>query len=330
MNKEIGSIYAYLIDQRTNTAHAVSWQEIRVWRPENEYLWLVSRADGMETRRWLQNESGLDPQVLNVLFSDDNRPHVDFSPEGTLISLRAVNQDANRESDEDLVCVNMWVDQRRFIVLRSHATLACSEVRNELKEGNVPNDTGEIFAMLMDRLMSRMDGLLNEMDHQIDELEDRILVRVTDEVQMELATLRHRVITARRYLVAQHNTLSSLYGNRAFWLSDTCRRTIRESNSHVNRAVEDINACRERALFLQDQITNLNSNELNKTMKILTAFTAVLLPLNAFTSLMGTNVEGIPGQAGTTSPNAFTYEVLICIGIVGACYHIFKRLKWFE
>ncbi|MBF0428750.1 MAG: hypothetical protein HQL94_07490 [Magnetococcales bacterium] len=330
MAQDAGSIYAYLIDKRINTARAVSWQEIRAWRPESEFLWLVSRADGIETRRWLQTESGLDPQILNTLFSNDNRPHTVFTPEGTLISLRAVNQDTKKDLDEDLVSVNLWVDSNRCIVLRSHATQACSEVRNEIKEGHVPNDTGELFALLLDRLMVRLESLISEIDHQLDELEDKILLDATDNDQMELSTLRHRVITARRYLVAQHNVISSMYGGRAFWLSDTCKRTLRESNSHINRAVEDINACRERALFLQDQITNLNSRDLNKTMKILTAFTAVLLPLNAFTSLMGTNVEGIPGQAGTPSPYAFTYEVLICITIVLSCYFIFKKLKWFD
>ncbi|MBF0164186.1 MAG: hypothetical protein HQM01_06685 [Magnetococcales bacterium] len=330
MSNDAGSIYAYQIDKQ-GKAQAIGWHEIRTWKPENGYYWLVSRPEGEETRRWLQNESGLDPQVVVTLLNDDNRPQTTFSTEGTLITLRAINQGRASEDDDDLVGVNIWVDQTRIIVIRMRKILACDDVRNELKEGQVPRDTGELFARLMDRIMSRLGPFTSRIDHELDLLEDRILLASKiGTTQQELSVMRHRIITARRYLMPQHGVLTSLYGDRAFWLSDPCKRQLREANSHINRAIEDINSCREHAALLQDEIMARLDRNMNRTMKIIAVFTAFLLPMNAVTSLLGTNIEGIPGQAGTNTPYGFLFECIGLFALMVICYMVFKRLRWFE
>ncbi|MBF0341290.1 MAG: hypothetical protein HQL95_10070 [Magnetococcales bacterium] len=330
MSTEAGSIYAYQIDKQ-GKALAIGWNEIRSWKPDNGYFWLVSRPDGEETRRWLQTESDLDPQVVNVLLSDDNRPHTVFNNEGTLIALRAVNQGQTGEDDDDLTCVNIWVDKSRIIVIRTRKILACDDVRNEIKEGNIPRDTGELFSRLIDRIMSRLGPFTSRIDHELDLLEDRILLSsTTGTSQQELSVMRHRIITARRFLVPQHGVLSSLYSDRAFWLSDPCKRQLREANSHINRAIEDINACREHAALLQDEIMARMDRSMNRTMKIVAVFTAFLMPVNAVTSLLGTNIEGIPGQAGTNTPYGFLFECLGLFCLMLISYFVFKRLKWFD
>ncbi|NGZ06149.1 MAG: hypothetical protein G8237_07320 [Magnetococcales bacterium] len=325
-----GTIYAYQID-KSGKAQAIGWHEIRNWKPENGYYWLVSRPDGAETRRWLQSESGLEPEVVNTLFSNDNRPQSIFSNTGTLIALRAVNQSVSDENDDELTCVNIWVDNSRIITIRTRKILACDDVRNEIKEGEIPRDTGELFSRLVDRIMIRLAPFTSRIDHELDLLEDKILLSpTTGNSHHELSVMRHRIITARRFLVPQHGVLSSLYSDRAFWLSDPCKRQLREANSHINRAIEDINACREHAALLQDEIMARMDRSMNRTMKIVAVFTAFLLPMNAVTSLLGTNIEGIPGQAGTNAPYGFLFECLGLFLLMVVSYFVFKKLKWFD
>jgi len=65
-------------------------------------------------------------------------------------------------------------------------------------------------------------------------------------------------------------------------------------------------------------------------MKIVAVFTAYLMPITAITGLLGTNLEGIPGQAGTEGPWAFTIECIALLGVMMVSYLVFKKKKWFD
>jgi zinc transporter len=101
---------------------------------------------------------------------------------------------------------------------------------------------------------------------------------------------------------------------------------LREAADRLARYVEDLDALRERAAVTQEELTSRFSEQMNRTMYILSLVAAVFLPLGLLTGLLGINVGGMPG---TDSNWAFAIVCAILILLAGAGVWAFRRLRLF-
>ena len=323
-----GSVYAFSLD-RQGGGREISWQHVRKWRAEEGLLWLVGRPDGEETQRWLRLESDLTAEVIRILLRPDNRPQcLSFKDEGILLSLRGGG--FIPDHFPEMMYANIWVDANRVIVLRPAPVQAFAGIRESIKKTQGPKDSGELLTEVIQGWIVRIEQSLFSIDREVDDMEDALLMDPDADLQQELTSLRHQMIHLRRYLIPQSEALSGLQRERSPWLNAEHRHQIHEEYGRLHQYVTELDSSRERAVLIQDEIRNSQSRRLNETMKIIAVFTAYLLPVNAITSLLGTNVEGIPWQAGTDHPWGFTVEVigLLCVMVVS--YFIFKKKKWFD
>ena len=106
--------------------------------------------------------------------------------------------------------------------------------------------------------------------------------------------------------------ISQLHHVQLSWLTSTQRTSIREVADHLVRYVEDLDAARDRMGVMQEELTNKLSEQMNKTMYILTVLAGIFLPITFVTGLLGINVGGIPGAE---DPWAFT-EVSLTLTFV--------------
>ena len=97
-----------------------------------------------------------------------------------------------------------------------------------------------------------------------------------------------------------------------------------------NDAVEglglELDAVRERAHIINDEVTNQLTERLNKNMYALSVIAAIFLPLGFLTGLLGINIAGIPGAE---NPAAFAIFCAMLGMLVIAQILLFRKLKWF-
>lgn len=323
-----GSAYALLLD-RNGGGREISWQQVRRWTPEEGILWLVGRPDGEETQRWLRFESGMDADSVRLLLRTDNRPNcLSQKGQGLVLSLRGGG--LGPDPQPELLCANIWADPDRIVVLRPAAVQAFSAIRGDLKNQQGPLDTGELLVEVIQAWTLRIEQILFGIDRAVDDMEDHMLMDPDADLQQELTSLRQRMIHLGRHLAPQAEALSVLQRERSPWLQAEHRDRIREANHRAHQYVAELDSSREQAALIQDEIRHSQSRKLNETMKIVAVFTAYLMPITAITGLLGTNLEGIPGQAGTDYPWAFTLEVIALLGVMAVSFFIFKKKKWFD
>ena len=130
----------------------------------------------------------------------------------------------------------------------------------------------------------------------------------------------------RRYMAPQKDAIGQLRTSDLNWMLPAHKRHLQESFDRVLRYVEDLDAIRERAQIVKDELANILADRLNKNMYVLSVIAAIFLPLGFLTGLLGINIGGIPGA---DSSNAFWVFSSILVGIVAAQIIIFKKLKWF-
>ncbi len=323
MSDEDGLICAYVLDG-AGGGREIGWPEVEAWEAGRDLLWVHLDRVGARARRWLDEDSGIDPVVRRALLQEEVRPRALAMGEDLLVVLRGVNLNPGAEP-EDMVGVRIWFEKDRIVSLRHRKMMAIQDLRDSLADGTGPSGAGEFLCLLADRLIDRMGPVIGELDDQVDQLEEEVLSAHSSKLRAQLGEMRREAIALRRYLAPQREVLARLPLEQVGWLDDVHRAYLRETADRTLRYVEDLDAARERAAVTQDELNSHLSDQMNKTMYLLTVVAAVLLPPSLVTGLLGVNVGGMPG---VENPWAFTAVVVLLAVLAVVEVILLRRLKW--
>ena len=289
--------------------------------------WVHLDAGKDETHKWLETEIAfLDPFIVSALTAEETRPRISPIAGGVLLILRGMNFNDLQE-DEDMVAVRLYADSERIISLERRSVRTIVEIADELKAGHGPKDTSEFVSTLVYKMSRGADMAVASLDDTMDETE-RMMVESTSvrDIRRDLSDIRMKSIKIRRHLAPQREALFELKSLNVKWLSDIDKRAIHESYNRTVRAVEELDAIRERAQIIKDEISNQLGEKLNRNTYVLSLIAAIFLPLGFLTGLFGINIGGLPG---IENPNAFWLFCAFMTILVACQIVIFKKLKWF-
>jgi zinc transporter len=324
MAEENGLITAYALNGRGG-GEALGWAGVKRWQPGEGFLWVHLDFTHPEAQRWLREEGGVDEVVSEALLADETRPRSAALKQGLLVMLRGVNTNPGADP-EDMVAIRLWVEGQRLITTRRRRLLSIVDVRDAIEAGDGPCTPGGLLVMLSDRLVARMSDVIDGIEEEVDRLENEVVESERAQLRHELAVVRSQVISLRRYLAPQREAMARLTQEKTPWLSDDDRLRLREITDRIVRYVEDLEAARDRASVVQEELNNRLSEQMNSRMYVLSLVAAVFLPLGFLTGLLGVNVGGIPGAE---SPFGFEVVTVVMIILVALQVLIFKRRNWF-
>jgi len=324
MSEEDGLVCAYLQSQDGNWRE-INWEEIRKWKPGGGLLWVHLDRATEQAKNWLQNESGLDSLVAENLVAEETRPRALEIEGNLLVNLRGVNLNPNADPD-DMVSLRLWLEPERIVTSRHRPLMAVNDIRERIGRGRGPKDSGDFLVEVAGRLVNRMSPVIENLDEMEDDLEDQMVTGERQEIRTKLAELRRQAISLRRYLAPQREAMSRILGEPVDWLNARHKARLRETSDRTMRYVEDLDAIRERAAVIQDEVANRVSESINKNMYMLAIVATILLPLGFITGLLGINVDGLPGSKDT--PWAFMAVAAFLALLVVIEVVLMKRLKW--
>jgi zinc transporter len=171
-----------------------------------------------------------------------------------------------------------------------------------------------------------MEPILGSLDEVMDNVEEELIENPNSDLRTKLTQIRKQAIIFRRYMIPQRDLLSSLKLTKLTWIRDLHKRQLQENYNHNMRYVEDLDAVRERAQIVKDELSNILSDRINKNMYILSVIAAIFLPLGFLTGLLGVNVGGIPAS---DNPYGFYIVSGFLMLLVIIQIFLFKKLRWF-
>ena len=324
MSENGGLIGAYTLDG-DGGGQSLDWAGIRAWKPESGPLWVHLDRKDEEAQSWLEEEAGLNEVVSEALLADDPRPRMQMIGSGAVVILRGVNLNPGAEPD-DMISVRMWVEADRIISLRSPKLMAIQDVRDELARGEGPCTSGQVLVAIAVHMGERIAPVIANLDELIDESEEQVVDAPGHELRRELGHIRRQAISLRRYIAPQRDAIAGMAGAITPWLSDLDRMRLRELQDRTTRYVEDLDALRERAAVVQEELSGRLAEQMNRTMYVLSLVAGIFLPLGLLTGLLGINVGGMPG---VEDDMAFwiVCAVLVALAILGVW--LFRRMRLF-
>jgi zinc transporter len=201
---------------------------------------------------------------------------------------------------------------------------ATKHVMAEMEAGKI-TDPGDLVAAYARQISTELDpqvaGLgdcLDDIETCLEEAKSLFRHRTT------ITKARSDAISFRRFVAPDRDALLTLAGMDFEWLSEDDRIHIREAADKFSRMAEELEAVRERAGLLHEQITDLRAEQLDQRGLELSVVAFIFLPLTFITGLLGMNVEGIPYAK---EPWAFWGVIAFCVlvGIAVGIYFTWRR-----
>lgn len=314
-------LFAFAMDGRGG-ARRLDAGAIERWSAADGPLWLHFDTADAAACHWLTSASGLPELAIENLLADETRPRTIVFENGLLVVLRGVNTNPG-EDPEDMVSVRIWIDADRVISTRRRKLLSVVDLADALQSGRGPNSSGNLLAMLVEQLASRIGTFVDAIETRIDQAEAEIEDSRIAPMRIKVAELRRQIAAVRRFLAPQRDALDRLTRQRVAWLDESDSESLYQEADRITRYLEDLDLARERTILLEDDLTSQIAEQQNSRMYVLSIVAAIFLPLSFITGLLGMNVGGLPG---VDDSRGFIFSV-VAMGVAGAALLVLFRVK---
>lgn len=287
------------------------------------FVWLHVDEAGQAERGDLP--AYVPPLAANALLATETRPRCDALDDAAIINLRGPARDTLDDSD-GLVSIRLWVEARRVTSVSRRRLAVLGRVEAMMRAGKLA-DGGDFVAALAQAISIGLDPQVADLGDQLDDCEGMLSGGNIYELRRKIAWLRAQAIVLRRFVAPDRDALAAMAQLEFEWIAKDDRMHLREAADRFARMAEELEAVRERAALLHEQLTDLRAEMIDQRSLGIAVVAFIFLPLTFVTGLLGMNVEGIP-FAG--EPWAFWGVVGFCLAIAVAVAGWFAWRHWLE
>ena len=204
-----------------------------------------------------------------------------------------------------------------------------NNVKQLLRTTPIACQRGPAFLLhqILDQVVDFYSPVLDDFDDRIDRLEDDIftLKRPNNQILSEVMDLKRSVLRLRRISGKQMDILHRMSRGEFSLIPEEMRPFYRDVYDHLVRVVDLAESYRDLISGSLEAYLSVVSNRLNEIMKVLTIFSAVMLPLTFISGVYGMNFDNMPelhSRYGYYSVWAFMFIVAVAMLL------FFRRRGW--
>lgn len=230
--------------------------------------------------------------VAGPLTAVETRPRCELYGDGVLLNLRTVAA-APDDGGDPLVSIRIWCQRGLVISVSFREAAVLAPVRAQFMASAL-HDPGDIIIALVQATAALLDPDVAAIGDALDELETSIGPDSHVGERRRITRFRSKVINLRRFIQPQRLALERLAALPVDWLDAQEKALLRDSADRFARMAEELEAIRERAAVLQDELIGLRSERIDSRSLQISITALIFLPLTFITGLLGMNVGGIP------------------------------------
>jgi len=289
-------------------------------------VWIDLVDPNHEEIMGMANKFSLDPEALETYFSKSKKPEIRVLDNHTF----TVILDMKNKDPKTLETEGIYMFLGRHWLLTAHGSeVKLKEiVERLLKVKNKKIKEAQIDALyynLLAEIIGRYEQLLTAVELSVNEYQRRSFARPSEVIFDEIDTLSRQTIILRRHFWRVRNIINFLVHNEH----------DKEEIKYIEMVYDDISQLIDFAESYEGTINSIRelyvakvSLQINDTMRVLTIFTVILLPLTLIAGIYGMN--GVDINKLESLPMGFILVTLIMaiIGIGLLAFFIKKRWLW--
>ncbi|MFT5232262.1 MAG: magnesium transporter [Candidatus Krumholzibacteriia bacterium] len=296
-------------------------------------IWInVVGLGTLDVLKGLGEQFGLHRLALEDVLNIPQRPKIDDYGEHQFIVARMPIAEKHLETDQ----LSMFLGQNFLITFQEHPGDQFDPIRSRLKEGRPRIRQGGpdyLFYTVLDTIVDSYFPLLEHIRLSLDELEANIHDNPEKHHLHDLHSLKHDLVTLRRYVWPLRELNSHLLRPDNDFLSEGTRLYMRDCYDHSVHALDLVDSYRDIASGLMDLYLSLAGQRMNEVIKVLTIISTVFIPMSFLAGLYGMNFNTTVSQWNMPELGwSFGYPVLL--GVMALCgtgmLTYFWRKGWFR
>ena len=266
----------------------------------------------------------LDQSALNLFNSKSKKPQIRILDEHTftiLLDIKFKNSQTVVTEGVYLFCGKNWL-----ITIHSAEVDLTKSIRKLLEVENkklMIESIEALFYSVLSQLIDRYEQVLTAVELTITDLEEKALSEPARETIQYLATLSRQLIVFRRHFWRMRDVVNFLSHMEK---DQNEVKYIQMAYDNISHLVELVESYRDTINSVRDLYIANISLEMNDTMRTLTIFATILLPLTLVATIYGMN--GLDLNSLSKLPSGFIIVIVTMIIITGSLFFLFSKKKW--
>lgn len=265
--------------------------------------------------------------VLEDILNTHQRPKFEEFADYLYIVVKAIRIEKN-EFELDYEQISLLILDEFVFVFREKPDDLFDPILNRLE-----NNKSQLRQSSMDYLAySIMDTIVDDyfivqdtLDDLLETVEDELLINPSNKTLVTIQKIKRELIFLRRTIAPLRELLAAIQRSDSVLLSERTRHYFSDVYDHAIRVIEAMESYRDLITGMLDIYLSSVSNKMNETMKVLTVFAAIFIPLTFIAGVYGMNFDYMP-ELKWRWGYAMAWGIFIIV--TASLLHYFKRKKW--
>jgi magnesium transporter len=294
---------------------------------KHKIYWVHSNLNNLEEHKRITSLLSLPADVTSLCQQQDTMPFLSDTDDSATLQIQCVRlHDLDNLKTITFDTLTLYLTPT-FCFTASHQPLAVLSQFNDSYDKSLRYAKTSCFILflLLDYTVNDYAQMLFHYELLGDKLQSKVHAQHKNMYDKIMRTKQH-IIQLKRNAVGAREIVARLSGHQISVISEQCRASLINLSNHNNMVVYEADSIQDMLNGYLDQLENALMHKLSETMKILTIFSAIFLPLTLIAGIYGMNFQHIPELS-------WKYGYFYALGLIGFCaillIIIFKKMKWF-
>jgi magnesium transporter len=196
--------------------------------------------------------------------------------------------------------------------------------KEDLREETLSKGSGYLLYKIVDTCVDASFPMLRKMAIKLDRIEDDIFEGRSSEIVRDISESKQEIINFRRIVRPQRAVLRDLERTKQRYLAEELEIYFDDISDAAERIWDILENYKEVIEALEDSNESVLSHRVNESLRVLTAFSVILLPQTLIASVFGMNVL-FPGE---NTAQAFWLLLAAMAVITAVIVFFFRRRGW--
>lgn len=293
---------------------------------ESSVIWIDLEKPTEADEKLLSDIFHFHPLTLEDCRENRSYPKVEEFPGYLYLIVHGVQADTSPDRFNTIE-LDAFLGSNYVITYHHDVFRSINNVKQLIRTTPIPCKRGPAFLLyqILDQIVDYYTPVLDDFDERIDKLEDDIfnLKRPNNSILAEIMDLKRAVLRLRRISAKQMEIFYRLGRGEFPLINENMLPFYRDIHDHVVRTVDLAESYRDLIGGALEAYLSVVSNRLNEIMKVLTIFSAIMLPLTFIAGVYGMNFDNMPELR--SSYGYFAVLGIMVIVAIGMLYFFWRR-----
>jgi magnesium transporter len=292
---------------------------------ENPLVWIDVSNPGTEEAAFLREELGFHPLAVEDCIRGRQRPKLDRYPNYFFMVVYAasVNPGRNRMALNEL---HIFLGTGFVVTVHDYTIGEVKEVVARWRAApEQVSGTGTLAHILLDLVVDDYFKVVEHFADRTDQFESGAFLPGPAPDMQQILVTRHELVLFRKVVAPLRDVLSTLLRRDLPFLLPELVPYFQDVHDHTIRVTEEIDSLRELLSALLDAQISLSANQLNHTVRTMTAWSIILMSIAVIAGIYGMNFVWMP-ELHWRYGYPFALALMGGLGLGLALF--FKRRNW--